>query len=109
MTWLTSKRKLVSRIAELEAENAELKEKARHYDVILAAKRDWNARRRNLFQYVAYKNWIGTPPRLWLDVLCHECAHVKADGSAKQDKYKCSQLGTRVGKYSSCDWAKKPA
>ena len=107
MNLLTAKRNLLARIAQLEAENAELKEKARHYDVILEAKRDWNAKRRKLFAYVAYRNHYGTPPRLWPETLCYECAHVKPDGSKAQDKFKCSQLGTRVGKYSSCDWAKK--
>ena len=109
MSWLATNRKLRERIALLEAENEELKYKAGRYDVILAAKRDWNERRRKLFEYVHYRNFMGVAPRYWPEVLCCDCKHVRPDGSAKQAKWKCSQLGTRVGKYSSCDWAKSKA
>ena len=107
MTWLDTNKRLKKRVAELEAENEQLRYKAERYDVILGAKREWNAKRRNLFQYVHYQNWMGRPRRLWPAVLCNECKHVKGDGDKHHEKFKCSQLGTRVGKYSSCDWAEK--
>ena len=71
----------------------------------LGQKREWEARRRDLRQFVHYKNWYGKPRRLWPDVVCYECTHVRKDGCKTEAKFKCSEFGARCSKYGSCDWA----
>lgn len=95
-------------IKELKAQVVELLPYKERWERTLANKRGIAEKRRGLFKFFGYKNYFGTKPRYWPDVLCCDCKNAIPDGRAsvrvkcKQQKWKCKILGTRVGKYGSC-------
>ena len=95
------------RIKELEKEVERLKPFELKVKKSAKAKKDLSKRRKELMRFFHYKNYYKTPRKFWPPILCIECVNCKQDGTKKEPKWKCSLMGDRVAKYSSCDQATK--
>ncbi len=107
---------LEAQVQALKAEVQALLPYKERWERTLANKKDLHARRRRLFDFFGYKSYYGIKPRFWPDVLCCDCKNAIPDGRAgvhkktktpKAQKWKCKIIGTRVGKFSSCNQAEK--
>lgn len=100
------------RIRELEAQVAELLPYREKWERTLDNKRKLHERRRGLFSFFEYKNYYGIAPRFWPQVMCCDCINAVHDGrvgrkgSPNQIKIKCRIIGTRTGKFGSCNQAR---
>lgn len=99
-------------IKELRSQVEELLPYKKKWERTLKLKRELHEKRRGLFAFFGYKNYYGTKPRYWPEVLCCDCANVTTDGRVGSSKnsnrkhLKCKIIGTRVGKYGSCNQRK---
>lgn len=98
-------------IARLKAQVEELLPHKRVRDRANESKRLLYEKRKQLLLYFGYKNYYGTNPRYWPEVLCCDCSNSAPDGRAGRSKttakkLKCKMLGVRVGKFGSCNQRK---
>jgi hypothetical protein len=99
-------------IKDLKAQVEKLLPYKQKWERTLEVKRNLHAKRRRLFVFFEYKNYHNTKPRFWPEVLCCDCVHVKPDGrtgsskNSDRQQLTCKIIGTRVGKYSSCNQRK---